>query len=600
MGSASHSPHAAEQQLAKAAPSSVRPVSFSSTFGLFTAACNSDFRTAVLFASPWGFEEMCTRKFWRLLAEQLADAGIASLRFDYPGTGDALDTVDFSAGIGVWEESLRDAAEMLKSLSGCDRLIVISQGLGCALAQGAADRLTGLDGIAFLAPTISGRSYLRELSVWSKMIDESLGLFEHHRDLSGLSIAGLKMPEAIAKDLRKVNLLTIEKSPAPRCLVVERPGRPTDAQFAAHLEGLGSAMDQSVYQGYDALVSNPSVSLIPDSVLLRVVDWTKSVATPGTPGAPEVIAAEARNAGAEFVETALVFGEENRLSGILCEPDGPRLGATVLLLTTAYDRHAGWGRSVVRMARQLAGQGIASLRFDAANVGDSPARPGAPAQVLYSDTQVVDVSEAIDLLEIRGLMPTVVVGRCSGGYLAFRSSLLDPRISGLVSANPYAFYWNPHKSVDDALRFGARSLGTYGQKVLRMETLRRLFRREIDIRYALLNIGRAIGKRTKKLTKHLLRPYTRDGSAVYGGFQALRERGVGVCLLYSEHDVGYDHFSFYFDDRGAGLSAYPNMSLTIIPDADHNLTPEAARSVYREQIRNMALKFPPPDTNMPR
>jgi len=439
----------------------------------------------------------------------------------------------------------------------------------------------------------SGRSHLRELSVWSKMIDESLGLFEHQRDLSGLSIAGLKMPEQVAADLRKLNLLTIDKNPAARCLVVERPGRPTDAQFAAHLEGLGSAVDQSVYEGYDALVSNPSVSVMPDSVGRRVIDWATSVAGPATSDAADIFDAEARNAAEGFVETALVFGKEDRLSGILCEPQGMRLGATVLLLTTAYDRHAGWGRSVVRMARQLARAGIASLRFDAANVGDSPPRPGAPDQVLYSDSQVVDVAEAIDLLESRRLLPAVVAGRCSGGYLAFRSSLIDTRISGLVSANPFAFYWNPQKSVDDALRFGARSLGNYGQKVLRLETLRRLLHGQIDIRYALLNIGLAVGKRGKKLTKRFLRRYTREGSAVYGGFQALKERGVGMALLYSEHDVGFDHFGFYFDDCGAGLVAYPNVSLTIIPDADHNLTPEQARAIYRDQILSMALKYPP-------
>ena len=123
--------------------SAALPVSFAGTIGLFTPARDRATTTAVLFASPWGFEELCTRKFWRLLAEQLGNAGMASLRFDYPGTGDALDDVDFSAGFSVWEDSLLVAADILKTLSGCDRLIIISQGLGCVLAERVADRLAG-------------------------------------------------------------------------------------------------------------------------------------------------------------------------------------------------------------------------------------------------------------------------------------------------------------------------------------------------------------------------------------------------------------------------------------------------------------------------
>ena len=64
--------------------SAAYPVAFSRTVGLFTppladhAACNC----AVLFLSPWGLEEMCTRRVWRELPERFAAKGIASLRFD--------------------------------------------------------------------------------------------------------------------------------------------------------------------------------------------------------------------------------------------------------------------------------------------------------------------------------------------------------------------------------------------------------------------------------------------------------------------------------------------------------------------------------------
>ena len=87
---------------------------------------------------------------------------------------------------------------------------------------------------------------------------------------------------------------------------------------------------------------------------------------------------------------------------MLCEPLGPRSGATVVILGTAYDRHSGWGRSSVMMARNLAAAGVASLRFDGANIGDSPPVPGVPDQVLYQDSQIDDVrAAALDFLARR-------------------------------------------------------------------------------------------------------------------------------------------------------------------------------------------------------
>ena len=74
------------------------PIVFSDTLGLFQRAAGPCLDTVVVFASPWGLEELCTtRKFWRIIADRLASRGIASLRFDWPGTGDGRDDIDFSS-----------------------------------------------------------------------------------------------------------------------------------------------------------------------------------------------------------------------------------------------------------------------------------------------------------------------------------------------------------------------------------------------------------------------------------------------------------------------------------------------------------------------
>ncbi|RAX41811.1 alpha/beta fold hydrolase [Rhizobium tropici] len=572
------------------------PVTFAGTVGLFTPAVASSRDTAVLFLSPWGFEEMCVRKFWRILAEDLADIGISSLRFDYAGTGDALDIADKGNGLTPWQETALAAAAKLRALSGCERLILVSQGLGGTIAATLAEHLSNIDGIAFLAPVISGRAYLRELTVWSKMIDESMGLAEAQRQTEGVTVASLRMPDSAADAVRKLNLMTLDRIAAPNCLVLARPGRPGDADFARHLETLGPHVEQSAYEGYDDLVSNPTIAIMPTAAGRKIIAWVQSIAArPGTAASAGLVSPVAEPlAGDGFQETPLRFGTGNRLFGILCEPEGARTGATALLLTTAYDRHAGWGRMSVIMARALARDGIASLRFDTANVGDSPPLSGAPEQVLYSREQHRDVEEALTLLEQRNLLPAYIVGRCSGGYLAFQAALRDARCSGLITVNPYSFHWDESRSVDEALRFAPRSLETYGRKLLQMETLKRLFSGQIDAKSAILNMATGIGRRAARAGRRLLGAFPIFAAAqgpVLGGFRTLAKRGVDMSLIYSAHDIGLDHLHDQFGENGAGLKHFPDIRLTIIPEADHNLTPPYARKVYLREVREMGMRL---------
>lgn len=574
--------------------SASEPLTFDGTVGLFTpsSAGTTPSGVAVLFASPWGLEEMCTRKFWRIISEKLADRGIASLRFDYPGTGDALDDVDFGGGLSVWSDSLVSAATHLKALSGCDRIVLVSQGLGAVVATAAAERLEGLAAIAYLAPVVSGRLHIRELAVWSKVVDENLGLADEQRDKSGVSIASLTMPGQIADEVRKVNLLMVDRMAAPRVLVVGRADRPADTQFAARLRALGADVTEQAFEGYDKLVSNPVIVKMPLPVADNLANWI--AALPSEPACASTRSPEpaAPLAGDGFAETPVRFGVNSRLSGVLCEPSLGRAGATVLFLTSAYDRHAGWGRATVALARALARSGIPSLRFDTANVGDSPPVPGRPDQVLYHSDQNADVSEAINFLETRRLTPVVTAGRCSGAYLGLQTSLVEPRIAGNVSVNPAVFCWRPGRSVEDMIVNGARSLRDYRKRALRAETFKRILRGEVNTVAAVRNIAKSVGNRAKGKVLHAFRGFLPEGRAIYGVFRTLHQRGTPISLIYSENDLGLEQYDFYFGHDGAGLTRFPNVSLAIIPDADHNLTPEHARKVYLEALREMAFRVP--------
>ncbi len=575
--------------------SAALPASFARTVGLFTppgpGVASSD--CAVLFLSPWGFEEMCTRKLWRQLAERFSGLGVASLRFDYPGTGDSLDAMEFSGGLPVWQAAIEAAAAELRRLSGASKLVLVGHGLGATLAVLSAGKLGAVEGMALMAPVVSGRFYLRELSAWSKMVDDGLGLGEDQRITSKTSIAGLVMPDDVAEAVRRINLQATEIAPAPAILMVHRPARENEAALATRLEEFGAAVSRQPYLGYDELVSNPTIATQPDAVATRVAEWVGTLAAAAGPASgPWSSPGTAILGGDGFFEEPLRFGPRSRLSGVLCTPVAARRGASVILLGTAYDRHAGWARSTVETARCLALQGIASLRFDAANVGDSPPVEGAPGQVLFSAGQKDDVQAAFDLMAARQLAPAVLAGRCSGAYLAFQSSLDEPRCRGVVAVNPFTFVWDPDDSVDEALRYNPRSLGDYRKRALRLDTLRRLAAGQIDLGRAAANIGRHLGSRAAAAAPGLLGHLTKYGRlqrSVLSAFRTLAGRRTPVRLIYSETDVGLERYHAYFGADGSGLRAFANVSVEIVPEADHNMSPPAARALLQRRIVEAAL-----------
>ena len=250
------------------------PIAMGEIAGLFQSddADSTPREAAVLLLPPWGFEDMCTRKFYRILAEHLAAAGMPSLRFDYPGTGDSAGGVTDERTLSDWVDGAVSASQTLKALSQRSRLILLGQGIGATIAQLAASRIEDVEAMVLLAPVLNGRAYLRELELWSRVVDQGLGLREDQRNAEGISIADLKMPASIAADVRKTDIAT-PSTAAPRYLLLERPTRLADTGFADRLRGLGADVTLDAFSGYDELVLNPTFQKIPIPVVERVVAW---------------------------------------------------------------------------------------------------------------------------------------------------------------------------------------------------------------------------------------------------------------------------------------------------------------------------------------
>jgi pimeloyl-ACP methyl ester carboxylesterase len=556
------------------------PVTFGCSMGVLHAG---QAPVAVLMLGAIGYEELCLRATWRSLAEALSDKGIPCLRFDYPGQGDAHEAADVQ-GLDDWFETIRAAAALLRRTSGCKRLVLLGQGIGGTLALRLAEELAPVAASVLMAPVGNGKRYLRELSAWTRIVSDRIGIGTDPDDDTRCAVAGLRIAPGRLPAIAMLGTGSLQQAPSEQVLLLSRPGHGGDAALAEALAGLGAAVTQRDYEGYETLTTDPTAARPPKATIAGIVGWIaeRAEATGSSPADVEIPLPPGPAEGLlgdGFVERPIRFGPDERLFGVLCEPLGPAAREPIVFVNAGRDYHIGWARVSVNQARTFARHGVASLRFDASSVGDSGVAADGPEEILYSQAQIDDVRLAIDAIRARGFDAPVLIGRCSGAYAAFHAAVVDERIRRLVIINNERFVWDPDESVEDAIRYAHRSAGDLGATLARKDGLRRLLTGKLRVgpagRYLIYRYRKRLSVQLAPLLGRLTK-HGRLHHQCHRHFATLAARQVALSLLYADGDVGLAELETYFGEAGKGLAAYPNASLTMLADADHNFTHLAA------------------------
>ena len=136
-------------------------------------------------------------------------------------------------------------------------------------------------------------------------------------------------------------------------------------------------------------------------------------------------------------ERILKLGRSTPLVGILTEPEKPDAEAlpraeakpVVLLLNSGILHRVGACRIHVRLARRLASEGFAVVRFDFSGIGDSETRRD---DLPFERSAVAELQEVMDqIAEQRGTETFVPMGLCSGADMALEIAKVDPRVIAL-------------------------------------------------------------------------------------------------------------------------------------------------------------------------
>ncbi len=206
----------------------------------------------------------------RVLADRLARAGYWTARLEYPGTGDSCDYAVERAG-NHWTpgaRSVEQAIDWLKEVSGARSVMLCGMRAGAMLATAAASSRPDVAGYLFFEPTVSGRSYVRELTLDAELHggrvltsgDIEVGEFRFG-PATVSAIAATDLREAVPRAGQKVAVFARAES------------RRLDAFLAAWRQAGAEATTHGWSDDLNSLMGHPTFDAVRLPTFHDVIDW---------------------------------------------------------------------------------------------------------------------------------------------------------------------------------------------------------------------------------------------------------------------------------------------------------------------------------------
>jgi hypothetical protein len=206
----------------------------------------------VVLCKPFGQEAIRSHRLFRVLAERLARAGHAVLRFDPFGTGDALGD-DADADLDGWAADLRVADQELRSLTRCPSTVWVGMRLGGEVALRAARQastsLGSLSRLVVFDLVIDGPRYLEHLRErHATSLAKAFSLPRTPSPISRLADAksyrdeavGFLLPPALRNQLAAMTPASFSWPTAPRPIVALSDPEDADGRDLAAVLARGS------------------------------------------------------------------------------------------------------------------------------------------------------------------------------------------------------------------------------------------------------------------------------------------------------------------------------------------------------------------------
>ncbi|MCS6914981.1 MAG: alpha/beta fold hydrolase [Myxococcales bacterium] len=261
-------------------------------------------------------------------------------------------------------------------------------------------------------------------------------------------------------------------------------------------------------------------------------------------------------------ERTLLLGEQRGMVGVLTEPSA-EVGAVdrplVVLLNAGLLPRIGPYRLWVRLARQLAAEGFAVLRFDLSGIGDSEPRQDALG---FEEAALDDIRQVLDqMARSRGVRRFVLMGLCSGADNSYLAALRDDRIVGIVLMDGYAY-----RTPGFYLRY-------FGRRLLRRRSWYSLGR--LALEQVRARLPRVLGPAPMNPSVRPVPDYVRafpPRAQVAAGLRSLAARGVHIYVIYTSGMDGHYNHRTQFLRAFRDVDFRGHLTLDYFAESDHTFT----------------------------
>ncbi len=289
----------------------------------------------------------------------------------------------------------------------------------------------------------------------------------------------------------------------------------------------------------------------------------------------------------------MTFGPQGDLLGTVSFPatasaSTPPFG--VLLFNAGVIHRVGSHRLNVKLARVLAADGIAALRFDLHGMGDSIRADG---RLSYKEQVVADLRAGMDLLQnLTGTRHFALIGFCSGAMPSYWAAQADARVSAIVLYD--ALYFATARSV---LRyagvrlmrhgFGPKAWAVWSRVALRGAVsawgrIGRLFRRNSTTGW--VETANADSDADARI----------DPQALGQSLLALAQRGTGVMVFSAGTDFSAVNYAGQLrESLGLAQTEHERLLFTHLPDIDHAVTTRVAQQQWIDTVHRGLLRLAP-------
>lgn len=291
-----------------------------------------------------------------------------------------------------------------------------------------------------------------------------------------------------------------------------------------------------------------------------------------------------------MTECSITFGEQGGLIGTLIDV-GNEVGSDVrakanvgfILFNAGIVHRVGVHRVNVVLARRLALQGIPSIRFDLAGVGDSARADGRHP---YNEQAVIDIRAALDALgKAAGITRFVLYGMCSGAVHSYAAALADDRVVGMAMFDIYK-YPTLKARVRQTL-FRVKKHKTFGAVMTRIV---------IAMKRKLTSVLNRLGERSALEGSPLVNNVgffaTRPPKVEFAhGLRTLINRGTKIILIYA--GSGFDEYNYdgQFEDAFKSFGITDQIDTAFLRNVDHTATRLAAQAELCSCVVRWATQF---------